>query len=56
MLASGSYDQTIKIWNPYDGVLMKSLSGHAKYVQTLAVLNDGRLSSGSGDETIKIWN
>ena len=55
-LASGSHDKTIKIWNPTDGIVIRTLSGHTDAVIELAVLPNGHLASGSEDKTIKIWN
>ena len=54
-LASGSYDYTIKIWNPNTGSLVYTLTGHTFWVLTLATLSNGNLASGSYDFTIKIW-
>jgi WD40 repeat protein len=55
-LASGSDDNTIKLWNPASGACEATLEGHADTVTALAVLADGRLASGSADSTIKLWN
>lgn len=33
-----------------------NLSGHSKYISSLAVLDDRTLASSSGDTTIKLWN
>jgi len=56
-LASGSSDNTIKIWNLATGELIRTLSGHSNSVRSVAISPDGRtLSSGSRDKTIKIWN
>ena len=54
-LASGSYEE-IKIWNPTDGTLKRTLEGHSDTALSLAVLPNGDLASGSYDGTIKIWN
>jgi WD40 repeat protein len=54
-LASGSADNTIKIWNPSTGTCLRTLSGHANWVFSLALFPDGTLASGSRDQTIKIW-
>jgi WD40 repeat protein len=54
-LASGSGDTSIKIWNPIDGTLKKTLNGHTNWVYVLTVLQNGDLASGSYQE-IKIWN
>jgi WD40 repeat protein len=55
-LASGSFENgLIKLWNPYDGHLMKTLMGHSGIVFSLLVLRNGHLVSSSSDATIKIW-
>jgi len=57
VLASGSFDKTIKIWNQKTGELIRTLSGHSDSVRAIAISQDGSLlASGSSDTTIKIWN
>jgi WD40 repeat protein len=63
MLASASYDNTVKIWNVdsekgsfalvhnFD----ESNNGHLKNVNVLAALNNGNLASGSDDNTVRVW-
>ncbi len=48
-LASGSADKTIDIWNPTEGTLLRTLTGHTSIVYALTVLPNGDLASGSGD-------
>jgi len=55
-LASGSFDQTIKIWDSSTGSLKRTLTGHSDWVMSIAVLQNGDLASGSGDKSIKIWD
>ncbi|WPJ64265.1 hypothetical protein SMAC4_13771 [Sordaria macrospora] len=56
-LASGSYDHTIKIWDPASGSCLQTLEGHSRSVNSVAFSPDGqRLASGSYDHTIKIWD
>jgi WD40 repeat protein len=55
-LVSGSDDSTIKIWNPNDGTLKRTLNGHTGWVRSLTTLPNGDLVSGSDDCRIKIWN
>ncbi len=57
VLASGSQDRTIVVWNAFTGKLERTLKGHKDTVRSLAMSADGRiLASGSGDTTIKLWN
>jgi WD40 repeat protein len=55
-LASGSYDSSIKIWNPNTGTLVYTLILHTNTVFALATLQNGNLASSSGDTSICIWN
>ncbi|BAZ28565.1 WD-40 repeat protein [Cylindrospermum sp. NIES-4074] len=56
-LASGSADNTIKIWNVATGQEIRTLKGHGKWVNTISFSPDGKtLASGSYDKTIKLWN
>jgi WD40 repeat protein len=53
-LASGSLDQTIRIWR--DGTCVRSLDRHGGRVTSLAFSPDGtQLASGSADRTVRIW-
>lgn len=62
LLASGSFDTTIKIWNPKTGESLLTLNGHSdseELVSSVAIARDGTtLVSGSNSYggTIKIWN
>jgi len=56
ILASGSLDYTIKLWNTSTGVCLRTLQGHSAIVFSLAVLPGGILASVSEDHTIKLWN
>jgi small GTP-binding protein len=57
LLASGSDDRTICIWNLSEGALAKVLKGHNDTVFGVAWSPDGSLlASSSDDETVIIWN
>ena len=56
-LASGSRDNTIKLWNLATGQQIRTLQGHSDSVYSVAISTDGQtLASGSADNTIKLWN
>jgi serine/threonine-protein kinase len=57
LLASGSEDNTIKIWDAIAGKLLHTLKGHTAPVTSVAISRDGKtVISGSEDNTIKIWD
>jgi WD40 repeat protein len=53
-LASTSADQTVKIWDPSSGTLIKTLTVNYKIFLSLAVLNNGYLASGDYNGIIRI--
>ncbi|MDY6896756.1 MAG: CHAT domain-containing protein [Cyanobacteriota bacterium] len=56
ILASGSDDNTIKIWN-HQGECLKTLRGHEAWVYSVKFSPQRKLlASGSRDNTIKLWN
>ncbi|EHK19869.1 uncharacterized protein TRIVIDRAFT_46923 [Trichoderma virens Gv29-8] len=56
-LASGSSDDTIKIWDTITGKERQTLKGYSGTVWSVAFSADGRyLASGLDDKTIKIWD
>jgi len=56
-IATADYDNTIEIWDVTTGILLRTLSGHTKPVNSVAFTPMGdQLVSGSEDGTIKVWN
>ena len=57
VLASGSSDTTIRLWNVATGQHLKTLVGHTRTVSSLFFSSDGKiLTSGSPDGTLRFWN
>ncbi|KAA6414440.1 MAG: hypothetical protein FRX48_01189 [Lasallia pustulata] len=56
-LASGSHDQTVRIWDAATGATLQTLEGHSNLVNAVAFSPDGKqLASGSYDKTVRIWD
>jgi WD40 repeat protein len=56
-LASGSYDNTIRLWDLATGQERGRLAGHTESVLSVAYSPDGRtLASGSWDQSIRLWD
>jgi WD40 repeat protein len=57
ILASGSTDRTVRLWDVKTGEILFSLKGHSGPITCLAFSEDGRtLASGSADRTVRLWN
>src|SRR5205085_569841 len=56
-VASGSGDQTIRLWDVATGQQRRQLRGHKGWLRSLAFSPDRRtLASGSADGTVRLWN
>ncbi len=57
LLASASWDNTIRLWDPHTGEHLRTLEGHSSFVTSVAFSpNGGLLASASSDEAIKLWD
>ena len=57
LLATGSYDQKVKLWDVATGNEVRTLHGHNDAVYDVAFHPNGQmLASASGDRTVKLWN
>ncbi|XP_012275046.1 notchless protein homolog 1 [Orussus abietinus] len=57
LIASASFDKSIKLWDSKTGKYISSLRGHVQAVYSIAWSADSRLLvSSSADSTLKVWN
>ncbi|MFP6691457.1 MAG: WD40 repeat domain-containing protein [Pirellulales bacterium] len=57
VIATASFDRTIRLWNAATRAPIRTLTGHEGQVLSLAISPNGRtLASGSRDNTVKIWD
>jgi len=56
-IVSGSWDNTLKVWDVHNGSALMTLRGHEDRVFAVAFSPDGgRIVSGSLDNTLKVWD
>ncbi len=57
MLASGSADRRIRLWNPATGKIIYTFDGHQEAVTAIEFMSNGKiLVSASADRTIRFWD
>ena len=57
LLASGSRDNTVGLWDARTGHLVRTLKGHSNDVNSVAFSPDSTLlASGSDDRTVRLWD
>jgi serine/threonine protein kinase len=55
--AGGHPEKTVHVWNPTNGKLLHSYTGHDGKVLALAWSPDGQqIASASADQTVQVWN
>jgi WD40 repeat protein len=57
LVASGSSNETVRLWDPATGAVRCTPEGHSSWVMAVAFSPDGKLvASGSGDNTVRLWD
>ncbi|XP_071849132.1 notchless protein homolog 1-like [Apostichopus japonicus] len=57
LIASASFDKSVKLWDGRTGKFLASLRGHVNRVYQVSWAADSRLiCSGSSDSTLKVWD
>ncbi|KAG2745740.1 WD40 repeat-like protein [Suillus brevipes Sb2] len=55
-MVTGSWDETLRIWDLETGVVLKKMEGHSSKVWALAVSPDGQIIAGSDGGEIFAWH
>ncbi|TLD25037.1 hypothetical protein PspLS_06272 [Pyricularia sp. CBS 133598] len=57
MIASASFDNTLRLWDAATGAHLQTLKGHNDSVTSVAFSQNGQvIASASSDKTVRLWN
>jgi WD40 repeat protein len=57
LLATGSFDRTVRVWDAGNGTEVLCLRGHGQAVSCVAFSPDGRfVASAAADRTVRVWD
>src|SRR5580700_10255871 len=56
-IVTANWDHTARVWNATDGKYLRTLHGHADYINTAVFSPDSqRILTSSGDHTARVWS
>ncbi len=55
LLASGSEDRIVRVWDAQTGSLQQALAGHTHKINVVAFTPDGNLLASADDKTLRVW-
>jgi len=55
-LASGSFDETIRIWDIASGATLQVLKGHSSSIDAVAFSPDSNLLASGSYKSVRVWN
>ncbi len=56
LIATGSEDQLIHLWDPHSGEIRQTLEGHAKPVKYLEFSADGKFLASAAGTEVRVWD
>ncbi|KAE9396751.1 WD40 repeat-like protein, partial [Gymnopus androsaceus JB14] len=56
IIATASWDRTVRIWNAVNGALIHTLTGPTGQIWSAAFSPDGKLIAAGGDHQVRLWS